>query len=128
MIKVSITSKQGIYDLGIKVVGDSPFTMMVKLCIRLALMQSLYTDDSSFWGLVDQKLTLIRSMASGDQDKISRALSAYLECDRTKYSARSEAYTIPELGDAWQQDVDDVIDGLSSQPPASPPMSIAAST
>ncbi|KAG5649783.1 hypothetical protein H0H81_002047 [Sphagnurus paluster] len=121
LIKASIPAKQSIYDLAIKVVGDSPCTVTVKLCTRLALMRNLYTDDTSFWDKVDKKLNIIRKAAlkgggaAGNQERITRALSTYLDLDRTKYGTQSEVHNIPELGDVWQQDVDEVIQGTTSR-------------
>ncbi|KAJ6608724.1 hypothetical protein B0H10DRAFT_1955157 [Mycena sp. CBHHK59/15] len=92
-------------------VDGTQCTVTIELCARVALMRSVYLQESGpkFWDKLDSTLAEIRAQAQGKAKKITKAFRHILTKDQELHTVKD--YEINDTGvDNFQQEVDDLID------------------
>ncbi|KAJ7878212.1 hypothetical protein B0H13DRAFT_2346752 [Mycena leptocephala] len=102
---------QNIFKLTQIFVDGTQCTVTIELCARVALMRSIFLQDSGpkFWDKLDAGLAAIRSAAEGNAKKITKAFRHILTKDQNEHGVKD--YEISDASvDNFQQEVDDLID------------------
>ncbi|KAJ7460044.1 hypothetical protein B0H11DRAFT_2242266 [Mycena galericulata] len=102
---------QNIFKLTMIFVDGTQCTVTIELCARVALMRSVYLQESGpkFWDKLDSTLAEIRAQAQGKAKKITKAFRHILTKDQELHGVKD--YEINDTGvDNFQQEVDDLID------------------
>ncbi|KAJ7441181.1 hypothetical protein B0H11DRAFT_2292471 [Mycena galericulata] len=101
---------QNIFKLTLSFVDGTQCTVTVELCARVALMRQIFLQDSGpkYWDKLDASLAAIRAQAKGSAKKITKAFHHILTTDQELHGVKD--YELNEDVDAFQQEVDDLID------------------
>ncbi|KAJ6542407.1 hypothetical protein B0H10DRAFT_2203345 [Mycena sp. CBHHK59/15] len=118
---------QNIFKLTLSFVDGTQCTVTVELCARVALMRQIFLQDSGpkYWDKLDASLAAIRAQAKGNAKKITkyvflfvfpsilsefiaRAFHHILTTDQETHGVKD--YDLDQNVDAFQQEVDDLID------------------
>ncbi|KAJ7143642.1 hypothetical protein C8R46DRAFT_1360444 [Mycena filopes] len=102
---------QNIFKLTQVFVDGTQCKVTVELCARVALMRSVFLQDSGpkFWDKLDSSLAAIRAQAQGNSKKITKAFRHVLTTDQSEHGVKD--YEITDAGvDEVQQQVDNLID------------------
>ncbi|KAJ7716366.1 hypothetical protein B0H16DRAFT_1476780 [Mycena metata] len=101
---------QNIFKLTQIFVDGTQCKVTIELCARVALMRSVFLQDSGpkFWDTLDSSLAAIRAEAQGNAKKITKAFRHVLTQDQKDHGIND--YEISDAGvDSFQQEVDDLI-------------------
>ncbi|KAJ7021322.1 hypothetical protein C8F04DRAFT_1195645 [Mycena alexandri] len=102
---------QNIFKLTKIFVDGTQCKVTIELCARVALMRSVFLQDSGpeFWDKLDSSLAAIRAEAQGNPKKIAKAFRHIVTIDQSEHGVKD--YEISDAGvDNFQQEVDDLID------------------
>ncbi|KAJ7432811.1 hypothetical protein B0H11DRAFT_2297169 [Mycena galericulata] len=100
---------QNIFKLTLSFVDGTQCTVTVELCARVALMRQILQDSGpKYWDKLDTSLAAIRAQAKGSAKKITKAFHHILTTDQELHGVKD--YELDEDIDAFQQEVDDLID------------------
>ncbi|KAJ7275679.1 hypothetical protein C8J57DRAFT_1504981 [Mycena rebaudengoi] len=108
------SQQQNIFDLTQAMVEGTQCEVNILLCARVSFMRKSFLKNSSskFWDTVDEDLAKIRKKANGDSKQIIRAFRHILKMDRETHGV--DNYTIADVVDTFQQDVDNVVDATAA--------------
>ncbi|KAF8800216.1 hypothetical protein BYT27DRAFT_7117857, partial [Phlegmacium glaucopus] len=112
-LALPVNESDSIFDLATTIVTNSKSLVTVPLCARIALLRKVYVEfpGGNFWDKVNARLLLIRTMAGGENWKITKAFESILQADHTSYGDNA-SYTLPDItANVFQNSIDDVIAG-----------------
>ncbi|KAF8148421.1 hypothetical protein B0H34DRAFT_668540 [Crassisporium funariophilum] len=102
-IHKSMVDNSTIFSLATKVVAGTQCSVTRKVMVT--------HNNTKYWDHIDARLKMIRDTAGGDQKKIDKAFTTYLQTDRKTYGIDT-GYKIDEgSDDHLQQSIDTVIMG-----------------
>ncbi|KAF8812713.1 hypothetical protein BYT27DRAFT_7086263, partial [Phlegmacium glaucopus] len=102
-LALPVNESDSIFDLATTIVTNSKSSVTRKVYVEFP--------GGNFWDKVDARLLLIRTMAGGENWKITKAFECILQADRTSYGDNA-SYTLPDItADVFQNSIDDVIAG-----------------